>query len=215
MKKIVVFGGTGGLGSKLIPLLKEKYDVTSLGSRDLDVTDLDQLNVFFNLNNDIDIVLNMSGKKYDTYLSEIDIHNYDQIRSMLDVNILGNINILAASLPKMMKRNYGRIIGISSIFANMNVPRCSVYSASKNFIDRLYSVANKENIKYGITCNTIQLGYWDGGMGQRVDVETQEKAKNKIGLKRFGKIVELYNTIDYIIENEYLCGTNLKIDGGM
>jgi len=40
-------------------------------------------------------------------------------------------------------------------------------------------------------------------------------AKEKIGLKRFGKAQELYNTIDYIIENEYFCGCNLKINGGL
>ena len=37
----------------------------------------------------------------------------------------------------------------------------------------------------------------------------------KIGLKRWGRIEELYNTIDYIIENEYVSGTNLRIDGGL
>jgi 3-oxoacyl-[acyl-carrier protein] reductase len=82
-------------------------------------------------------------------------------------------------------------------------------------VDRLVSTANKENIKYGITCNTIQLGYWDGGMAYRVEQKYQDMAKEKIGLKRFGNMNELYNTIDFIIENEYICGTNLKIDGGL
>jgi NAD(P)-dependent dehydrogenase (short-subunit alcohol dehydrogenase family) len=40
-------------------------------------------------------------------------------------------------------------------------------------------------------------------------------AKEKIGLKRLGTIEELYNTINFIIENEYISGTNLKIDGGL
>jgi NAD(P)-dependent dehydrogenase (short-subunit alcohol dehydrogenase family) len=40
-------------------------------------------------------------------------------------------------------------------------------------------------------------------------------AKEKIGLKRFGRLEELYNTIDYIVENEYVSGTNLRIDGGL
>jgi len=52
-------------------------------------------------------------------------------------------------------------------------------------------------------------------MSYRIDEKYKEMAKDKIGLKRFGKIEELYNTIDFIIENEYICGTNLKIDGGI
>lgn len=214
MKKIAVFGATGGLGVKLVPLLEKKYQVIVLGSKDVDITSLEQVKKFFD-KNDIDIVLNMSGKKYDVFLNEIDFGDQEEINNMLDVNIKGNINILAGCLPKMIDKKYGRIILISSIFSELNVPKNSIYCSSKAFIDRLVSVANKENIKHNITCNSIQLGYWDGGMCYRVEEKYQEKAKSKIGLKRWGTIEELYNTINYIIENEYVCGINLKIDGGI
>lgn len=211
---MVVFGASGGLGIKLVPYLKEKYIVIALSSKDVDITSLSQVQHFFNTN-DIDIVLNMSGKKHDVFLNKIEHSNYSAITNMLDVNILGSINILASCLTKMIEKNYGRIIFISSILVELNIPKTSLYSASKAFIDKLISVANRENIKYGITCNTIRLGYWDGGMCYNIDEKYQEMAKNKIGLKRWGKIEELYNTIDYMIENEYVCGTNLKIDGGI
>jgi NAD(P)-dependent dehydrogenase (short-subunit alcohol dehydrogenase family) len=214
MKKIAVFGGTGGIGEKLIPFLENKYEVFSIGSKDVDITSLEQTKEFFKTN-DIDIVLNMSGKKYDVFLSKITEKDTADIQSMMKVNMLGNINILAGCLPKMIQKGYGRIIAISSIFAELNIPKNSIYCASKAFVDRLISNANKENIKYGITCNSIQLGYWDGGMCYRVEQKYQEMAKDKIGLKRWGSIEELYNTINFIVENEYICGTNLKIDGGL
>lgn len=214
MKTIAVFGATGGLGVKLIPLLKEKYQVIALSSKDIDVTSLKQIKDFFNAN-DIDIVLNMSGKKYDIFLSNITENDTDEINSMIDVNLMGNINILAGCLPQMIEKQYGRVIAISSIFSRLNIPKNSIYCASKAFVDRLISVANRENIKYGITCNSIQLGYWDGGMCYRIEEKYQQIAKSKIGLKRWGTIKELYNTINYIIDNEYVCGSNLQIDGGV
>jgi NAD(P)-dependent dehydrogenase (short-subunit alcohol dehydrogenase family) len=214
MKKIIVFGGTGGLGSKLIPLLQKKYEVVSIGSKDVDITSFTSVKNYFD-SNEYDIVLNLSGKKYDAFLSKINEDEQKEIDKMIDVNIKGNINIISTCLPKMIEKKYGRIICISSIFAELNVPKNSIYCASKAFVDRLVSTANKENIKYGITCNTIQLGYWDGGMAYRVEQKYQDMAKEKIGLKRFGNMNELYNTIDFIIENEYICGTNLKIDGGL
>jgi NAD(P)-dependent dehydrogenase (short-subunit alcohol dehydrogenase family) len=214
MKKIVVFGGTGGLGKKLIPFLEDKYEVISISSKEVDITSLEQTKKFFNTN-DVDIVLNMSGRKYDVFLSKITSTDVNDIRSMMDVNMMGNINILASCLPKMIEKKYGRVIAISSVFSELNIPKNSIYCASKAFVDRLISTANKENIKYGITCNSIQLGYWDGGMCYRVEEKYQEMAKDKIGLKRWGSIEELYNTINFIIENEYVCGTNLRIDGGL
>jgi len=115
----------------------------------------------------------------------------------------------------MRERGWGRVILISSVFSEMNVPKNSVYCASKAFVDRLAQGANKENIRSGVTCNSIQLGFWDGGMCYRVPVDIQEKAKKKIGLKRWGSIEELHNAIEFIIENEYVSGTNLRIDGGL
>ena len=214
MKKLIVFGGTGGLGQKIIPFLEKKYDVTSVGSKDVDITSFSEVQKYFN-DKDFDIVLNMSGSKYDVFLSKIKDSDQEDINKMIDVNIKGNINIVSSCLPKMIEKKYGRIISISSVFSELNVPKNSIYCASKAFVDRFISNANKENVKFGITCNTIQLGYWDGGMCYRVDEKYQEMAKEKIGLKRWGKIEELHNTIDYIIENEYVSGTNLRIDGGL
>ena len=214
MKKLVVFGGTGGLGQKLIPYLEKKYMVTAVGSKDVDITSFEQVQKFFN-DNEFDIVLNMSGRKYDVFLSKVKEEDQNEINKMIDVNIKGNINIVSSCLPKMIEKRYGRIISISSVFSELNVPKNSIYCASKAFVDRFISNANKENVKFGITCNSIQLGYWDGGMCYRVDEKYQEMAKEKIGLKRWGRIEELYNTIDYIVENEYVSGTNLRIDGGL
>lgn len=213
MKKIAVFGATGGLGSKLIPFLEQKYIVIPLSSKDVDITNPKNVNDFFN-NNNVDIVLNMAGKKHDVFLSKINETDYEGINAMIDVNIKGNINIISACLPQMIEKKWGRIISISSVFSEMNVQKNSIYCASKAFIDRLISVANKENIKYGITCNSIQLGFWDGGMCYEVEQKFQDIAKEKIGLKRWGSIEELYGTINYIVDTEYLCGINLKINGG-
>ena len=214
MKRIAVFGGTGGLGIKLVPLLEKRYEVVSIGSKLVDVTELNQVKKFFD-NNDIDIVLNMSAKTYDIHLSRINEGNHQAVTDMLDVNIIGNINILASCLPKMIEKKYGRVISMSSVTSELNVPTASLYCASKAFLDRLMSNANKENVRYGITCNTIRLGYWDGGMCERITPDFREVIRKSISLRRWGKMEELYNTINYIVENEYVCGTNLKIDGGI
>ena len=50
MKKIIVFGGTGGLGQKLIPFLQKKYEVTAVGGKDVDITSFSEVQKYFNQN---------------------------------------------------------------------------------------------------------------------------------------------------------------------
>ena len=69
-KTLALFGSTGGLGKKLLPKLQEEYNVIPISSSDIDITDFGAVKKFF-LDNDIDIVVNLSGKKYDTFLGKI------------------------------------------------------------------------------------------------------------------------------------------------
>lgn len=211
-KTIALFGGSGGLGSLISPLLSEKYDVISLSSKDVDITVASDLHNFFE-NNNIDIIINLSGYNYDSFVHKI--NDWEEAQRMLDINILGNVKLLNKSLPQMRERGYGRVILISSVLAKKVVAGTSLYSGSKAFIDNLVKTTSSENIGKGVTCNSIQLGYFDGGMCHRLPEKFVEPIKNSIGLKRWGSIKELYQTIDYLIETEYITGQNINISGGI
>ena len=214
MKKILILGGSGGLGSQVSKLLESNYLVTSLNSKELDITNFQSCKSFFD-GKEFDIVLNFAGVNYDTFIHKIDNENITNINHMIDVNIKGTINIISSCLEQMRKNKYGRIICISSVLAEKTVLGTTVYSSCKSFIDKFIKNVSAENIKYGITANTIQLGYFDGGMTYKIPKENLDLIKNSIGLKRFGKIDELNETINFIINNEYITGINLKIDGGL
>lgn len=212
-KNILIIGSGGGIGNQLVEKLnKDIYNLITPTSKELDITNPIDVNLFFESNN-IDILINLAGKKSDFLLSEQ--NKYQEYKEMVDVNIIGTLNLLSGCLPGMQKRNYGRVILMSSVFAEMNVPKQGVYSATKSFSDKIVKNVSLENIKYGITANTIQLGFFEGGMGLKTTKENIERAKDKIGLKRFINIGEIVNTIDFIIETEYLTGQNIKIDGGI
>jgi NAD(P)-dependent dehydrogenase (short-subunit alcohol dehydrogenase family) len=212
MRKIALFGGSGGLGSALAPFLEKKYNVIKLSSKTLDIRDVDSLKHFFDKNH-IDIVINMSGYNFDNFLHKLD--GETEIQDMLDINIKGNINILSSCLPSMRDRQFGRIILMSSVLAEKVVLGTSLYSGSKAFIDNLVKTASAENIGKGITCNSLQLGYFDGGMCHRLPEKYIEPIKQSIGLKRWGSIEELYKTLEFLINVEYVTGQNINISGGI
>lgn len=217
MGNLVVFGGSGGLGSKLVESLESSLlpnSIISLSSKDVDVTNFDEVKDFFN-NNEIESVLNLSGYNHNMILHKYTKDKSVEVKKQIEVNIEGNLNILANCLPSMRENRYGRIILISSILSSNPVPGTSVYSGCKAFIDNLVKTCSLENLKYGITCNSIQLGYFDGGMTYDIPENIRENFKGNIPLKRWGKIIELENTIRYLINTEYVSGTSLKLNGGL
>ena len=213
MKKIIILGGTGGLGQEIKKLLEKEYNVSIVGSS-LDVTNFRALQQWFHVN-EYEIIINLVGYNHDGLIHKYDEETVYEVEKQIRVNALGSVNLLSACLPKMRARGFGRIIMVSSVLASKPVVGTGVYSATKAFIDNLTKTVALENVNKGITCNSIQLGYFDAGMAHRIPQNIQEKIKQKIPLKRFGTIKELYNTIQYLINTEYVTGTSLKINGGI
>ena len=214
MKTIALFGGTGGLGSQLAPLLEELYTVITIGSKYVDVTNYDNVKTFFS-NNKIDIVINLSGYNYDSFLHKYTEESYSEVQKQIDINIKGTINVTSCALPQMRERQYGRVILLSSVLADHPVISTSIYSGCKGFVDSFTKTVALENIGKNVTCNSLQLGYFDGGLTYKIPESFREVVKNNIPAKRWGSIRELYNTIDYLIKTPYLTGQNINISGGI
>jgi NAD(P)-dependent dehydrogenase (short-subunit alcohol dehydrogenase family) len=216
MKTIVIFGATGGLGSSISKKLLEKneYNIITLGSKNLDVSDYEKVSNFFN-ENEVDIVINLSGLNFDKFTHKITSNDIQNIEEQINVNIKGNINIVSSCLNKMREKNYGRIILFSSVLAEKPVVSTSIYSGCKGFLDSFVKTVALENASKNITCNTIQLGYFDGGLTYKIPQDFLTNIVNNIPTKRLGTIEELENTILFLINTPYINGINLKINGGI
>lgn len=210
---IAVIGGTGGLGEGIAQQCEfDGHHVFRLGSKDLDVRDFKACQKFFN-DNLINVVINASGVNHDKFVHKLDHTDQYLINHLLEVNLKGSVNIASACLPGMRDRGYGRIIYISSVLTTHNVLGTALYSSCKAFIDRLTKSISAENISKGITCNSIQLGYFDAGMTYKLP--NPEEYKAKIPLKRWGTMEELHNVLDCIFKTEYLTGANIQLNGGI
>ena len=214
MKTVALFGGTGGLGSQLTPLLRESYNVIAVGSKDVDVTSYGSVQTFFS-SNEIDIVINLSGYNYDSFLHKYTEESYSEILKQIDINVKGSINVASCALPQMRERQYGRIVLLSSILADHPAISTSIYSGCKGFVDSFVKTVAIENITKNVTCNSLQLGYFDGGLTYKIPETFRETIKNNIPAKRWGSIEELFNTVDYLIKTSYITGQNINISGGI
>jgi NAD(P)-dependent dehydrogenase (short-subunit alcohol dehydrogenase family) len=185
-----------------------------LSSADINVINFDQVNEFFNKNN-IDIVINLSGYNFDSFTHKLNADTLNELDKQIDINIKGTVNIVSNCLAYMRNQNFGRIILVSSILADHPVISTSIYSGCKGFVDSFTKTVALENANKNINCNSLQLGYFDGGLTYKIPETFRETLKNNIPAKRWGMIRELYNTIDYLIETGYITGQNINISGGI
>ena len=210
MKKILLIGGTGGLGKQIELILKTEYECISVGSKNCDVTN--EENVINVLNKTKpDIIIYLSVKNIDGLIHK---QTNEDVTKQLNVNLIGFLNVLRNCTQNMRESGFGRIIYISSVLSKKPIRGTGIYSASKSFCDNIIKTYSLENSKYGITSNSIQLGYFDGGLTEKVPDNILQSVKNNIPLKRLGTVEEMTELIKTIIKTEYINGTNISITGG-
>ena len=113
------------------------------------------------------------------------------------------------------KRHEGIIINISSIAAKGNAGQ-SAYSSSKAGLESLTKVWAQELGPFGIRSVAIAPGYIDTNSTRKaLKDEKLTEIKNKIPLKKLGKIENITKSIKFVIENDYFNGSVLSIDGGL
>ena len=159
------------------------------------------------------ILLNCAGISYNSFAHKADIERWGRV---IDVNLKGSFNVIHEVLPLMREQGYGRIINFSSVIACFPTPGVSAYAASKAGLIGLTKSLAAENASKGITVNAINLGYVNMGMGiNDVPVVYQEKIKAQIPAGRFCEPEEVYNTVKYLIQTEYVNGSAIDINGAL
>jgi len=159
------------------------------------------------------ILLNCAGISYNSFAHKADLAKWERV---IDVNLKGSFHMIHQLLPYMRQQGYGRIINFSSVIVSLPTPGVSAYAASKAGLLGLTKSLAAENASKGISVNAINLGYVSVGMGvNEVPVAYQEKMKTQIPAGRFCEPEEVYNTVNYLIQTEYVNGAAIDINGGL
>lgn len=227
---VIITGASKGIGRYLFKSFSnENFDIigtyNSSGSDitndinryyKVDVSDYNSVKSFIDIIKDICnkiILINCAGISYNTFAHKADIEKWSKV---IDVNLKGTFYIIHELLPIMRDQKYGRVINLSSVVTSLPTPGTSAYTASKSAILGLTKTLAVENASKGITINAIKLGYVNIGMGVNdVPKEYYNKIINQIPTGRFCDPKEVYDTLKYIINSEYLNGSIIDLNGGL
>ena len=80
----------------------------------------------------------------------------DAVKKVIDINLLGPVNSIAAVLPGMLERGSGQLVGVSSLAGVRGLPKSAAYSASKAGMTALFESVRLDNDGKGIGVTIIQ-----------------------------------------------------------
>jgi len=161
-----------------------------------------------------DIVVNNAGLTRDGLAMRMKDEDW---QTVLDVNLTAGFRIARASLRGMMKKRWGRIIGITSIVGATGNPGQSNYAASKAGMIGMSKALAQEVAARGITVNCVAPGFIETPMTDALSDSQKSDLTGRIPTGRLGTPEDIAASVLYLasVEAAYVTGQTLHVNGGM
>jgi len=137
------------------------------------------------------------------------------------VNLTSAFYCTREVIPHMIKQGGGRIVLMSSSVGKQGAgggTSIAPYGAAKAGVINLTFTLAKELVSYNIRVNSVSPGLVEGTMMRAsASPESNERALQKIPMKRFGKPSELAEAVYFLVSprSSYITGEVLDCNGGM
>lgn len=136
-------------------------------------------------------------------------------QAVIDVNLTGVFLCGREAAVQMIKGGEGGcIVNISSISRAGNMGQ-SNYSAAKAGVATLATVWAKELARYNIRANAVAPGFIETDMTGSMPPQVLDKIISGIPLKRMGQPENIAHTVAYLMENDYVSGRVMEVDGAL
>ncbi len=242
-KNVIVTGGAKGIGEALVSNLVNEG--ARVGVFDIDVADFSKLqqsnanvcciecNVadpvkvksavdrFYNEFGEIHILVNNAGILFSAPLVRLTPegvikHDVNMWKKVIAPDLNSVFYMTSHVAEKMiLKRTKGVIVNISSICAAGNAGQ-SAYSAAKAGVNALTVTWAKELGLLGIRVIGIAPGFFDTESTHKALSDDHIKhVVKEVPLRRLGKTDEIAHCVTSVLQNDYINGKIIEIDGGL
>lgn len=162
----------------------------------------------------LEILVNNAGLTRDNLFMRMKDEEWDEV---IRVNLTAAFRLSRGVLRGMMKRRWGRIIGITSVVGVMGNPGQGNYAASKAGMIGMTKSLAQEVASRNITANCIAPGFIRSAMTDALNEEQQSRIMSTIPAGRLGEATEIAAAAVYLASEEaaYVTGQTLHVNGGM
>lgn len=236
-KKALVTGATGGLGGAIAQALhargasvalsgtrREALEAlaSQLGDRvaviPANLADIAEVEMLVPAAEEalggLDILVNNAGITKDNLFLRMKDEEWDTV---IAVNLTAPFRLSRAALKGMMRRRYGRIIGIGSVVGTTGNPGQGNYAASKAGLVGMTKSLAAEVASRNITVNAVAPGFIESPMTDVLNDKQKEAILSRVPLGRLGVGGDIASAVVYLASEEasYVTGQTLHVNGGM
>ena len=229
MKRIVITGGSRGIGAAAVELFAAQgHDVTFLYEKEhaaaaavaektgakaicCDVSDSAAVTAAFEKIGDVDVLICNAGIAHYGLMSMTSEATWDRL---FDVNVKGIYLCINAAMPAFLKKQSGCIITVSSMWGQVGSSCEAAYSATKGAVIAMTRALAKELGPSGIRVNCIAPGVIETDMCAGLDPEILEELAADTPAGRNGRPEDVAKAMEYLAEATFVTGQVLPVNGG-
>ncbi len=162
----------------------------------------------------LDILVANAGITKDNLFVQLRDEDWDQV---IDVNLTATFRLARAATKLMMRKRFGRIIGITSVVGvTGNAGQVNYVSSKAGLIGMMKSIG-QEYARRNVTANCIAPGFIATAMTDALNDKQKEAILGKVPAGRLGSPDEIAAAAVYLASNEaaYVTGQTIHVNGGM
>lgn len=226
-KVVFVTGVANGLGNAIaksyaklnatvigIDIVDTKFEEKNINFYKADLKNEDEIKAVFedvvNKYKNVHVLINNGAiSKFNKSIFDIEVSEFDEVMS---VNLRGSFICAKEFIKANEGEKYGRIVNIASTRFNQNEAGWEAYGASKGGIVSLTNTMAISLSDTPITVNAISPGWIKVDDYELSEIDKKQHPSGRVGIPR-----DIVNACLFLtnIENDFVNGTNLVVDGGM
>lgn len=222
-KHAVVTGGAKGIGRAIAELLlangcavtvwdRRAADVPGATSVVVDITDAAQVAAAAArlAGRPLDILVNDAG--YLGRTTAFDAHTTSDWRRIVEVNLMGTMQVTQAVLPVLLRQRGGRIVNFGSLAGKEGLAGLAAYSAASGGVIAFSKALSREVARHGVFVNVVAPGPIDTDMIRDLGVEVVGQILKDSPMGRLGEASEVAHLVAWLCSDASRFNTGAVFD---